>query len=336
MFAMLLGAWPRVLVDGTRVADLEADAAAGRAPTATVDDAVERLVGEAVDAQVEAGMGFVTDGSVRWADPAAELVRALEAGDAGPDGLLVRAWRATAARTDRPVAQVVPGPWTLARLGLAGPGDPAALPARARALADTLAGELEALGEAGCPAVQVLEHDAVTIGADPARRGGFLEAHRRLLARAGGVHAMLAVVGGSAADAGAETILGAPYESLLVDLVAGPDNWRLVRAAPGERGIVCAALEAGDGRERRDQAPELVWAARYAASANGRGLDRVGLANGSPLGSLTPAEARTALDGLGRAAALAGMPVDAAMAAGLDPRVQPHPLRRPGRPRSDA
>ena len=72
---------------------------------------------------------------------------------------------------------------------------------------------------------------------------------------------MLAITGGSAWGAGADTILGAPYASILVDLVAGPDNWYLVRAAPGERGIVCAALEAGGGRERRDQAPELVWAA---------------------------------------------------------------------------
>lgn len=333
---MLLGPWPRVLADGTRVADLEGEVAAGRARPDTVVDAVERLVGEAIAAQVAAGMGFVTDGSVRWADPGATVLGALGGGDTGADGLLVRTWRATAARSDQPVAQVVPGPWTLAIRALGGAGDPAPAAARAGELADILAGELEALDAAGCPVVQVLEPGAVTIGTDPARRAGFLDAHRRLLGRAGGVHAMLAIVGGSADAAGAETVLGAPYASFLVDLVAGPDNWRLVRAAPTERGIVCAALEAGDGRERRDQAPELVWAARYAASANGRGLDRVGLANGSLLGSLTPAEARTALDSLGRAARLAGMPVDDAVRAGLDPRVQPHPLRRPSRPRPDA
>ena len=99
---------------------------------------------------------------------------------------------------------------------------------------------------------------------------------------------------------------------------------------------MCGALEAGGGRERRDQAPELAWAANYAAAANGRGLARVGLANGSLLGSLTPAEARDALRVLGRATGLAALPLDAAVDAGLDPRVRPHPLRRRPRPPAGA
>ena len=108
--------------------------------------------------------------------------------------------------------------------------------------------------------------------------------------------------------AGPEAVFGAPYASHLFDLIAGPDNWYLVRAAPGDRGIICAALVAGVPGAKRDQAPLLAWAAQYAASANGRGLDRVGLANASPLGGLTPAAAREALGGLGRAAALAALP----------------------------
>ena len=97
---------------------------------------------------------------------------------------------------------------------------------------------------------------------------------------------MLAITGGSAWEAGPETILEAPYASYLFDLIEGPDNWDLARDAPGDRGIVCAALRAPSSD---DQASLLVWAARYAASSVGRGLERVGLANASPsLGSIEP------------------------------------------------
>jgi hypothetical protein len=328
---MLMGPWPRITGDGRRLADLEAAVAAGSLAPDELAAAVEGVVAEAIAAQVEAGMGLVTDGSVRWADPVQAQLDALRDGDTGRDGLLVRAWRAASGRTDVPVAQAVPGPWTLAIRDVGGWGDEGVVTGRAGELADALAGELEALEAAGCPVVQVLEPGAVAIGADDRARSGFLRAHRRLLRRAGELHTMLAVVGGSAADAGAEAVLGAPYASFLFDLVAGPDNWSLVRAAPGERGIVCAALEAGNGAERRDQAPELVWAAGYAASANGRGMARVGLANASVLASLTTAEALAALEALGRAAAFVSMPVTEAVRAGLDPRVRTR-KRPPGRP----
>jgi hypothetical protein len=206
-------------------------------------------------------------------------------------------------------------------------GDVRAVAGRAAALADALAAELEALAAAGCPVVRVDEPAAVAIGADEGLRQGFLDAQRRLLRRAGNLHAMLAIVGGSAAEAGAATILGAPYASFLFDLIAGPDNWTLVRAAPGDRGIVCAALRAGGGRERLDQAPELAWAARYAASAMARGLVRVGLANATPLGGLSPEEATATLEALGRAAGLAALPPDEAVRAGMDPRTI---TQRPG------
>ena len=50
----------------------------------------------AVRAQLDAGLELVTDGLVRWPDPAAALLDAIRAGDTGADGLLVRAWRETA------------------------------------------------------------------------------------------------------------------------------------------------------------------------------------------------------------------------------------------------
>ena len=48
-----------------------------------------------------------------------------------------------------------------------------------------------------------------------------------------GSHLSLAITGGNADAAGIETLLAAPYASLAVDLIAGPDNWRLVVATPG-------------------------------------------------------------------------------------------------------
>jgi hypothetical protein len=357
MFAMLFGAWPRVTAGGLDLAALEADVAAGRRSAENLQAAVEALVVEAVEAQIGAGMGFVTDGHVRWADPEAAVLEALAMGDTGPDGLLLRAWRATAAVAAAtgagvPAAQAVPGPYSLGRraalvpgastglltsTGLPGssrpPGDREALQGGREAhtlrLAATMAGELAALAMAGCPLVVVQEPAAVDIGADPAEGALFAAAQGRLLADVGApgdgmdeadganLHAMLAITGGSAAETRPELLFAAPYRSHLFDLVTGPDNWVLVRAAPPERGIVCGALTVGS---EGDQAPVLVWAAHYAASAGGRGLERVGLANATPLAALDPAAARRALEQLGRAAELAAMPLGRAVEEGLDPR----------------
>ncbi len=320
MFAMLRGPWPRLTPDGERLVAIETEVAAGRLDAAALDDAIEHAVDAAIGAQVDAGLALLTDGQVRWADPAAALLAAIRDADLGPTGLLVRAWRSAARRTILPVAQAMTGPWTLAAGALGSDATGDAVAGLAIELAEALAGELAALAEAGCPLVQVLEPWAIAIGVDARARDGFRAAHARLVRDAGDLHAMLAITGGSASDAGADTILAAPYASYLFDLAAGADNWHLVRAVPGDRGVVCAALRAGDGRERLDQAPELVWAAHYAASANGRGLDRVGLTNASPLDSLGIDEARAALAALANAARLATLPAEDAIRAGLDPR----------------
>lgn len=278
----------------------------------------------AVRAQLEAGLDLVTDGGVRWADPWAAVAAALEAGETGADGMLVRAWREAAEvaaeqagdATPVPVAAVVPGPWSLAaRVGE---------PGRAMALAALLGGELVALAEAGC-VLAVVEEPAATGLVDDAARDGFRDAQLRLLGGEPPLHAMLSVTGGSAWEAGAETIGAAPYRSYLLDLIAGPDNWSLARALPGDRGIVCAALRAPS---REDQAPVLVWAANYAASMDGRGLERVGLANASPLGAVSVEEASSALAALARAAAYAAMSPEDAIAAGLDRRTFAQPAGR--------
>lgn len=317
---MLRGPWPRTTTDGVSLPDLEARVEAGTAERSELDATADRLVGEALAAQEAAGCGLLTDGQVRWEDPAKAHLVAVTRNDTGPDGLLLRTWRAAAALTSHPVAQAVTGPWTLALREVGAWGDLGVISGQAYAHAEVLAGELRLLAEAGCPVAIVEEPAAVSIGENVKMRAGFVRAHRRLLADAPELHAMLSITGGSAHAAGPETIFGASYRSHLFDLIAGPDNWYLVRQAPGERGIICAALVAVPGRTGIDQAPVLVWAAQYAASANGRGLDRIGLANASPMAALTPAEASTALAELARAASFATMPLKDAIAAGLDPK----------------
>ena len=314
MFAMLHGAWPQAPDEG------------GADERAHVEAAVR--------AQLDAGLELVTDGLVRWPDPAASLLDAIRAGDTGPDGLLVRAWRETAdiaaslagRDADAPpptTAAVLTGPYTLA--------SGARLDDEATtSLALQLHEELLALADAGCTLAVIEEPAATGIAGDEEARRRFREAQLALLGDEPPLHAMLAITGGSAWEAGAETILDAPYASYLFDLIDGPDNWYLVRAAPGDRGIVCAALRTPSAS---DQAPLLVWAARYAASANGRGPGRVGIANASSLAGLDVPAARASLEAIVRAARLAAMEPEDAVAAGLDRRTFAQPPGRGARPR---
>jgi hypothetical protein len=229
----------------------------GSLPRPPLDDgaSVDALVEAAVQAQEAAGLEPITDGGLRLA--------------VGP----VDAWRATARLTDRAVKQVVEGPYTSGREHDGGAAErTAATLARAASLNATL----RDLAAAGCPLIEIHEPSAATIGADPGERALFRVAHLRLLDGVTGTHLSLALTGGNADGAGIDTVLAAPYASLAVDLIAGPDNWRLVAAAPGDIGIVCGALSAAEGTQ---DGPELLlWAAGYAASTGGRGPDRVGLA----------------------------------------------------------
>ena len=337
MFAMLQGPWPRVTSDGIDLAVLEADVADGRADAATLAAAADQLVAEVLRAQADAGLDLLTDGQVRWPNLAEAVRASIHEGRFAAERPLLAAWRAAAplAPERATLAQAVPGPYTLGRLAIAdavrrtveageAPPPPAQLTAArgdvTLGIAEALAGEIAALVEAGCRMLVVEEPDAVAIGEDPVERQLFADAGTRLLGRSDGAHAMLAITGGSAHAAGGATVFAAPWQSLLVDHIDGPDNWQLVRQAPGDRGIVCAALRVRDDGVEVDQAPELVWASQYAASANGRGMARVGLANATRLADRSPEAARAALAQLTKAAVYAGMPVADAVEAGLDPR----------------
>jgi hypothetical protein len=322
MFTMLRGPWPRALSAGVDVASLEADVRDGRAGQEVLDAALSMLADEAVAAQVEAGCELVTDGQVDWADPVAGMLHAVATRDTGPRGRLVRAFLGTAGRvadTGVTAAQVIPGPYTLALRDVGAFGDLGIVNGQALAFAEAMAGELDALRDAGCSVVIVDEPAASAIRSDQAR-DGWIRAHRRMLRDAADQHLMLAVTGGDAPTLRGGVIATLPYASLLLDLVGGPDTWYLARELPGERGVVCAALAAAPGKPLGDQSPQLVWAAQYAASMGGRGLARVGLANASSLGSLSPAEARAALDALAVAARYAVMTREEALAAGFNER----------------
>jgi hypothetical protein len=247
------------------------------------DAAPEVLLDAVLELQAAHGLEPLTDAG--WA---------LDPGDP------VAAWQSTAARTDRLVKAVVDGPLTSGRT---------ALDVRAVLLA---------LADAGCRWIEVREPAATGIGADVDARAGFVETHASLTADLGAdVHLSLAITGGSADDAGVEMLLAGAYASLAVDLIDGPDNWRLATAWPADRGLICGALST---REGSDDGPEmLLWAARYGASTRGRGPARVGLATAGSLAALPWPIAAEKVRRLGDAARLATAPRDERLAS-IDPR----------------
>jgi methionine synthase II (cobalamin-independent) len=262
---------------------------AGAYPWPT-DLSPEAALDAVVAAQARAGLGLLSDGRVHDAStPGAELVAA---------------WAATRAAAavhgpDLPVKLAVEGPWTRAAGETEG-GAPAPGGAAAQEIVALLREGLAQLADAGCPVVEIHEA-AAALPANETGRAAFAAVHGALLAGfPEHLHACLAITGGDATPLGAEALFAAPYRSHLFDLVAGPDSWRLVAVAPRERGIVAGVGDAS-GRHRT-RLEDLVWAASYAASTQGRGIDRVGIAPSASLAGLDPAAARAIVDLLGEAA----------------------------------
>ena len=304
MFATLLGALPR-----PPVGQADFDAA----------------IRTAIAAQEEAGLEPLTDGRIRgslsaWVD-----------GDGILDtSAVLGAWTYAAAQTTRAVKQALPGPYTVGRR-LAGASDDegtARGAGRARGAGDrrsattraaeSLRAVIKELAAAGCPLIEIEETQAHLIGADETERALFREAHERVTDRIEGTHLSLSIVGGSAWEAGIETIFDAPYPSLAVDLIAGPDNWNLVTRLPRDRGVIAGALPGQDSPA--DAKEMLLWAARYAAASNRRGLERVGIGSAGTWASLAWEAAIEKMRRLGEAAQLAQLPGGEQLARALDPR----------------
>jgi hypothetical protein len=293
VFATLLGGLPRPDGDG--------------AP----DD--DEMVITAVRAQEAAGLEPLTDGRLR--DPGFEsVIDGLLGWEAPAD--VVGAWAFAASYTERAVKQALPGPysagWIASRDGNA--ADRAEATRRAAAGLHEL---VRALAAAGCPLVEIEETEAHRIGSDETERGLYREAHRQLTSGIEGTHLSLSITGGAADQAGVETILDAPYASLALDLIAGPDSWNLASRAPTDRGIVVGALSARNVAEPKEV---LLWGAHYAASTAGRGIDRVGLGSAGSWAGLAWPEAQRRMQALGEAARLAAMPPSEELRRSLDPR----------------
>lgn len=252
-------------------------------PLLPADAAPGAILDAVLEVQIEQGLEPLTDGG--WP---------LDRNDP------VAAWRAAAARTDRLVKAVVDGPYSAGR--------PAA---DVRAV-------VQGLVDAGCRWIEVHEPAATTMGADPEACARFADAHRALTADLGAdAHLSLAITGGNADTAGIETVLAGAYASLALDLIDGPDNWRLATTTPTEVGLICGALSTRAGS---DDGPELLlWAAGYAASTRGRGPARVGLATAGSLAGLPWDVAVKKVRWLGEAARLGELPPEERRAA-VDPR----------------
>lgn len=273
--------------------------------------ALDALVELAVRAQESAGLEPITDGRLR--DP--QLSGPVD----GDRASVVAAWQFTAGLTDRAVKQALPGPYSLSRrVFVEGEGTTGERERRTMAFVERLRSVVDGLIAAGCPLVEIEETDAHLIGDDEGERRLFRAAHERLTEGMTGTHLSLSIVGGSAAGAGVETILAAPYASLAVDLIAGPDNWNLVTRAPGDRGVIVGVLSAA---ETIDEPKEVqLWATRYAASTKGRGLLRVGLGSAGGYANLTWEAAVRKLGRLGDTARLAMLPPGEELARSVDPR----------------
>src|SRR5207244_5941396 len=121
-------------------------------------------------------------------------------------------------------------------------------------------------------------------------------------------------VGGAPGPDAWKTILELSYSSLAVDLISGPDNWNLVTRWAGERGVI-AGVESGKDLDEPKEV--LLWAAHYAASTRGRGIDRVGLGSAGSWANLTWEAAVRKMRLLGEAARLATLPAGEELARWL-------------------
>jgi 5-methyltetrahydropteroyltriglutamate--homocysteine methyltransferase len=362
MYATLVGAYPRTSLPGR---PFPLRAAYGKLERGEIDEQGFRgvqddLVREVIGEQLDAGLGMLTDGQVRWEDAQTAIARGLEGFEiigllryldtntyyrqpravreptwSGP--ITVDDWRfadaaAREAAAERgvdppPVKQTLTGPYSLARFSDAGELGRERL---ALALADALREEIRALAAAGAPVIQIDENALTLIeeGDDAEIRLAAM-ALGRLLEGVQASHLTLAVTMGDAEAVGPRLFFDAPFHSYLFDLLAGPDNWRLIAQAPRDRGIIAGVADARNTRP--DDEAVMVWGARYAAALNGRGLERVGLSPSTGLEFLPRDRARAKIEALAVAAQKAAIIDPEELKKVLDPRAVDKRLAAYGR-----
>ena len=271
--------------------------AAGSLDPARLEVAIEagspRLVG------VQAVAGLTSSPTARSPSRAAGWPRSPARTPAATACWRVRG-HATAALSDRAMARRIPGPYSLGRRVHDGLGA-ARRTEFSHELADRLAGELRALASAGAARWCWWTSRPRSVSATrrtrrPTRRSASCSCPPSATACRGARpprHARLA--GGSAWPAGAPTILHAPFQSYLFDLIQGPDNWYLVRASRrSRRGLRCLAPRSVATRRRSSCGRHAMPPRRRPRPGTGRPGQR------TPLLGLEPASVRRAVDALVR------------------------------------
>jgi methionine synthase II (cobalamin-independent) len=315
MFATLAGGYPLGPLPGG-VDDLltaRARLVAGEVGQEAFDDFLEAWTVSVIDEQVGSGLSLVSDADGRWPDGQPGLARDLLSGAITPDDV-VTVWRHADAAADILVKQVLPGPWTAARALAPSAADRAAV---ARDMVERLGATMRALSAARCPLIEV--HEPAATRPDAAEDGASLVDTLAALADAvpPGTQATLALPEGAVPPVLQRPIAALPFRSFLIDVVSGPDAWRLLALLPPETGVVVGALDAGT--TATDDPEMLVWAATLAAEMDGRGHERVGIAPSGSLAGMDRYRARTKIGQLGMAVRLARMGPLGEVARALQP-----------------
>ena len=200
----------------------------------------------AAASEVERASAVIVELAAAGLEPVSDGRGAREVRTDADVAAVVDAWRSAAAATPLAVKQTLVGPYTL---GGARGGRGGVEPMRAA---------IDALAAAGCPMVEIEEPDAVRIGDDAAGLRLFADGLMALTEGLGDrIHLSLTLTGGNVDTLGTAAIYEPSFSSYAFDLIAGPDNWRLIAAAPRDRGIIVGALGAAAADDDRPEAPRL-------------------------------------------------------------------------------
>jgi 5-methyltetrahydropteroyltriglutamate--homocysteine methyltransferase len=226
---------------------------------------------EVIQEQIEAGLDIITDGQVRWDDDQTYVMRALSGVEIGSleryldtntyyrrpevtgpvswrEPILVRDYLFAAESSPKPAKAIVTGPYTLAALSLDkhyGSREKLAM-----ALAEELRNEVQALGQAGAPIIQINDPVIVFHKED---MDLFSKALSRLL---DGVEAETAVYTWfGSVDGILPRLLDLPTDTLGLDFVSGRDNWEAIKTVDFTKKLGAGIV---DGRNTRIESLEQI------------------------------------------------------------------------------